>query len=218
MTDTALTGELLALRYVTLDDALSWLWGANPKQHDLAQLAASIRQYGFRDPSIFDGELNAISAGNGRLQALAQIRDADEEAPRGVGLGADGTWHVPIIFGVDAASQIVAMQFAVDHNNLTFAGFSAEEIARAWQQSDYLALLKRLQAEDALPVTVTDDDVATLALLQRAARGDASPGDPGEDRYQEQYGVIVICDDEAHQEQVYNALKDEGYDVRVVVT
>ncbi len=42
--------------------------------------------------------------------------------------------------------------------------------------------------------------------------------DPGEDRYKEQYGVIVICDDEQQQEVVYNDLKEAGYTVKVVVT
>jgi len=41
---------------------------------------------------------------------------------------------------------------------------------------------------------------------------------PDKDRYREQYGVIVICDDAEHQETVYNALREAGYSVRVVVT
>lgn len=45
-----------------------------------------------------------------------------------------------------------------------------------------------------------------------------SPGDPGESRYKEQYGVIVICESESHQEGVYNTLVEMGYNVRVVVT
>lgn len=180
MTTAPLTGELLTLRYVTLDDALGWLWDVNPKLHDLAQLVASIRHHGFRDPSIYDSELCAISAGNGRLAALGQMRSDGEDAPRGVGLGPDGAWHVPLIFGVDAASQALAAQFAVDHNNLTFAGFDAVEVARVWRQSDYLALLKRLQAEDALPISVADDDFAMLVALLDETTVEAA-SDPGAD-------------------------------------
>jgi len=36
--------------------------------------------------------------------------------------------------------------------------------------------------------------------------------------YQEQYGVIVMCTDEAHQEEVYEALTGMGYDCKVVAT
>lgn len=36
-------------------------------------------------------------------------------------------------------------------------------------------------------------------------------------KYQPKYGVIVICDDEAHQQQVYDNLKSQGYRLKVVV-
>lgn len=36
--------------------------------------------------------------------------------------------------------------------------------------------------------------------------------------YKEQYGVIVICKDEAEQEKVYNSLLDQGYECKVVTT
>ena len=34
--------------------------------------------------------------------------------------------------------------------------------------------------------------------------------------YQNQYGVIVICQSESEQEQVYNKLNNEGYTCKVV--
>ena len=34
--------------------------------------------------------------------------------------------------------------------------------------------------------------------------------------YEEQYGVIVMCKDEAEQEQVYNRLVEEGFECKVV--
>ena len=36
--------------------------------------------------------------------------------------------------------------------------------------------------------------------------------------YQEQYGVIVMCEDEAHQQEVYETLAGMGYDCKVVAT
>jgi hypothetical protein len=47
---------------------------------------------------------------------------------------------------------------------------------------------------------------------------DASNLDPGDGRYKEQYGVIVICESEQEQERVYTTLRDQGYTCRVVVT
>lgn len=36
-------------------------------------------------------------------------------------------------------------------------------------------------------------------------------------QYQPKYGVIVICDDETHQQQIYDDLKSQGYKLKVVV-
>jgi len=35
-------------------------------------------------------------------------------------------------------------------------------------------------------------------------------------KYRQQYGVIVICDDERHQERVYNRLHARGLKCKVV--
>ena len=39
---------------------------------------------------------------------------------------------------------------------------------------------------------------------------------PAPKPYTPQYGVIVLCDNESHQETVYNSLKKEGYKCKVV--
>lgn len=48
-----------------------------------------------------------------------------------------------------------------------------------------------------------------------------APGRPAEDRYKEQYGVIVLCQHEKEQREVFDALtalSREPLKVRVVVT
>lgn len=35
-------------------------------------------------------------------------------------------------------------------------------------------------------------------------------------RYKEQYGIVVICDDENHQKATYEKLKPLGYKMKVV--
>ena len=45
-----------------------------------------------------------------------------------------------------------------------------------------------------------------------------SPERPEPDRYREQYGVIVICENERHQRAVYEDLRPRGWRLRVVVT
>lgn len=36
-------------------------------------------------------------------------------------------------------------------------------------------------------------------------------------KYREQFGLVVICDDAAHQAQLYAALKAQGLKLKVVV-
>lgn len=45
-----------------------------------------------------------------------------------------------------------------------------------------------------------------------------APNAPGKNgyKYREQFGVVVICADEAHQQQVYEALKNQNYKLKVV--
>lgn len=44
-------------------------------------------------------------------------------------------------------------------------------------------------------------------------RFDADPKNPG---YREQFGVVVLCDDEANQRAVYDRLRAEGLKLKVV--
>ena len=62
------------------------------------------------------------------------------------------------------------------------------------------------------------DDEWVKKTMEAMAPADPAGMDPGEGRYKEQYGVIVICEDEGHQERVYEELRDAGHEVRVVVT
>ena len=56
-----------------------------------------------------------------------------------------------------------------------------------------------------------------MANLNPTAKVD--PKSPAKNgfKYQPKYGVIVTCDDETHQQQVYDDLKSQGYTLKVVV-
>lgn len=41
---------------------------------------------------------------------------------------------------------------------------------------------------------------------------------PAKGAYRQQYGVIVICRDEAHQRKVYRQLRAAGHTLKVVTT
>jgi len=126
--------ERLELRYVALPQARRW--DANPKKHDLAALVRSIETHGFGDPPKFDSTLGALVYGNGRTEALERMKAEGKAPPRGIGMLEDGSWAVPVIFGVDAASKAAAVAFAVDHNNLTLlgGGLGIEDVLQIWDE------------------------------------------------------------------------------------
>lgn len=105
--------------------------------------------------------------GNGRCVVLrmmqAEYEKEGKEPPRGIA-GSDGDWAVPVLFGVDAASQEVAEAYAVDHNNLTLAGgdFDGFEMARMWDSSYVDMLPKGKNA----PVTVDGDTMDVLLAMR----------------------------------------------------
>ncbi len=60
------------------------------------------------------------------------------------------------------------------------------------------------------------DEKEFKALLASADSGDLSGADL--DAYKEQYGVIVMCRNEAHQKEIFDRLVTDGLDCKVVVT
>lgn len=60
--------------------------------------------------------------------------------------------------------------------------------------------------------------LAELAAANGLDYGEAAQAEIPESRYQEQYGVIVVCESEAEQERAYDDLKGQGFTCRVVTT
>jgi ParB-like chromosome segregation protein Spo0J len=168
-------------------------YARNAKKHDDAQIAAiagSIKEFGFNNPVLIDGE-GGIIAGHGRVQAAMKI----------------GMESVPCIV-LDHLTDTQRRAYILADNKLA-------EIGGGWD-SELLALEIRDLA-DGIDLTLAGFDVGEMGDI---LLGDETPGpgpDPG-DNYQEQYGVIVVCKDTAHQEEVYNTLSGMGLEVKVVAT
>jgi hypothetical protein len=182
--------ELLRVEYVPLD--LAMIWDDNKKKHSLPQLIASIERYGFKDLPKFEPRLNegrgGIVEGNGRFEALGEMRRKSYPVPRGV-QELDGQWLVPVLFGVDAASEAAAEAYGIDHNNLTLAGaVDVYSMLSLWQDG-FSEQLQQLSEYDALPVSVT------LADLD-VARYWESPDElaPTLDELEDQYGDADASD------------------------
>lgn len=154
--------EQLELRYVPLSQAHRW--DDNPKRHDLDRLIHSIETYGFGDPPKFDATLEALVYGNGRTEALEQMRQAGKEPPRGIMALENGEWAVPIIFGVDAESKAAAVAFAIDHNNLTLLGgdLSFTEMLQIWDEPALQAVLNEVPEAGDLLASFDDEELNAL--------------------------------------------------------
>ena len=80
---------------------------ANPKEHDLDAIDASMDAFGFRSPCVFNDGSGLNSEGHGRVEVLLRRHADGRPAPRGVrgpnGKGAakkGGVWTIPVIVGM----------------------------------------------------------------------------------------------------------------------
>ena len=115
-------------------------------------------------------------------------------------LGLD---EVPVVVA-RGWSEAQKRAYVIADNKLTENGGWDDELLAA-----EMADLKGLDFD----ITLTGfalDDIETEA-------GDGIEDAP-DSKYKEQFGVIVICRDEAHQQEVFESLAGSGYEVRVVVT
>lgn len=170
-----MTEEKLKLKYIPLSQAQRWR--ENPKRHDLDALVRSIETHGFGDPPKFDSTLDALTYGNGRVEALELMQQAGKEPPRGIGVTDDGDWAIPIVFGLDAASRAAAVSFAIDHNNLTLlgGGLGVEDLLQIWDEEGLQRVLADLPDAGALLASLSQDDID--ALLSGPDFSPAAAGD-----------------------------------------
>jgi hypothetical protein len=92
------------------------------------------------------------------------MRDAGEDAPRGIGVDAEGGWAVPVLFGVDARSHAEAEAYGVDHNALTLggSGLGVEDLLRLFDESALETLLRDAPDAGELLVSLSTADVDAL--------------------------------------------------------
>lgn len=63
-----------------------------------------------------------------------------------------------------------------------------------------------------------DFDIELTGFTLNTDEGGASADTDTSFNYKEQYGVIVMCADEAEQEAIYTTLTEQGYECKVVAT
>ena len=54
--------------------------------------------------------------------------------------------------------------------------------------------------------------------MKTSKKNPVTKADLAKNGYREQYGVIIVCNDERHQKKIYHKLNSQGLKCRVVVT
>ena len=162
-------------------------------------LEASLRKYG-AGRSILVDRLGRIIAGNKTAETAADV-------------GIDDV----IVVQTDGR-QVVAVQrtdLDLDSNEARELAYADNRVGQLDLDFDPAQILADINAGVNLDQFWRKDELdELLADLQPKNIEPAIT----ETAYREQYGVIVICQDEAEQEAVYNQLSAEGLTCKVVVT
>jgi len=158
-------------------------------KEQIDQIVRSIEEWGWTVPVLVD-EDGGLIAGHGRILAAKRLKI--DEVPVVVARG----W-----------SEAQKRAYVLADNKLTENGTWDNDLLQA-----EIGALKDLNFD----ISLTGFSLGELEpLLGMTTSGIETPP---VSKYREQYGVIVLCNDEAHQQRVYEELAGSGHEVRVVVT
>lgn len=172
--------------WVRVRDAQQMLWDNNPNKHELQEIIESIQRYGIQELPVLDKNIG-IKSGNGRTISLGIMEREGMGRPRGIRENDEGEWLMPLITGVDALNESEAIAYAFDANNIGLTGMTATEKAEQWESEAYLKLIRQLEEDQSLPVSVGGDDLAELLAL--VGGGSGSEGEGGEGRADRDKGI-----------------------------
>ena len=164
-------------------------YARNSRTHSdeqIAQIAASIKEFGWTNPILIDGD-NGIIAGHGRLSAARKL----------------GHEEVPVIELKDLTETQRKAYIIADNKLALNAGWDNEflklEINQLSELNFNLSLLGFDEIELAKLFDEEEDEEDELK----------------EQSYNEVFNIIVECSNEAEQEKIFNRLDSEGYKCRV---
>ena len=170
-------------------------YARNSRTHSdeqVAQIAASIREFGWTNPVLVDGD-NGIIAGHGRVLAARKL----------------GMAEVPCI-ELAHLSEAQKKAYIIADNKLALnAGWDNELLALE---------LGELHAAD-FDMALLGFDAGELSAamgLDEELDGDAPKIDEGID-YKEKFAIIVECADEAEQQATFERLDGMGFTCKVLV-
>lgn len=172
----------------------------NPRKNDAAvpRVAASIRRFGFRVPIVVDTD-GVIVTGHTRYKAAKEL----------------GLTTVPVIVADDLTPDEVKAYRLADNKVAEAAEWDEEklDVELLDLQDSELLETEDFTMEDFGFDLIEPDEPERISgdgVTGRTQREDLS------DRIEAQYQVIVECDDEGEQEDLFNRLEAEGYRCHVL--
>lgn len=161
----------LYIEYLPLSHLISAMDAANPKDHDLGAIHASMDKFGFVETPYLNETTGRIIAGHGRIETLMQKKQSRMAAPERIEVRPDD-WYVPVTRGIAFATDSEARAYLIASNRITELG--------GWNESDLAEMLEGIRSEDESLMQAagyTDEDLETL--LRDLGREMDAPQDAG---------------------------------------
>lgn len=112
-----------------------------------------------------------------------------------------GAKEIPVIYR-DVDDETAIRILLADNKTAELGGYDEELLSE---------LLSGLETLDG-----TGWGLTPVEESEESPEPEDGPEEVPEDKYAPSYGVIVVCEDEGHQEKVYEELQEAGHQVRVV--
>lgn len=161
----------------------------NVKDHDIGAIHESMNRFGFTSPLLMNESTGKLVAGHGRVEALRQKKQFNEDRPANIEESDDGDWLVPVIRGVYFANEEEAQAYLLADNRLTELG--------GWDTNALLEELQILAENSGLEGTGFDDaDLNNLMQEYESASEDGTDSSllpVGAPKYE------IVFDDESQQ-------------------
>jgi hypothetical protein len=113
--------ERRTLEYMDLDDLYARFHPKNPKDHDIGELRASFKRFGYVEPIVVDERTGRLASGHGRVTVLMADRQLGITEPNGVDV-VDGRWLAPVVRGWVSKDDDELLAYVIAANRLTETG------------------------------------------------------------------------------------------------
>lgn len=186
-----MTTEEISINYVPTDSLIPY--ARNSRTHDdaqVAQIAASIREFGWTNPILIDGD-NGVVAGHGRLLAARKL----------------GLAEVPVI-ELSGLTETQRRAYVIADNKLALNAGWDDELLRVELEDLHD------EAFDMALLGFNAEELEKAMGLQSELDGKAP--DAGID-YEERFSVLVECANETNQAEIFERLTTMGFTCKVLV-